>query len=167
MILGIPVAVGQEVPRVVLAKIPEEPKTDLVIIATPGTSNGRYARRKIEGEVRSRRALLAFVRGSKAGAYFIMQDRDSLHLFKDNFAVMREHMDADPKCGVVALKRSCQESHLTLGCVMIRREFTNPTLFAFRKEDGCTCQTLRRQVEARGFSFGVVDDKVRVREIRC
>ncbi|MCP4639462.1 MAG: hypothetical protein GY851_03465 [bacterium] len=167
MILGIPVAVGQEVPHVVLAKMPTEPDIRLVILATPGTTGGRYAKGKLKGEIKSRRAILSFVQGSNSGPYYIMQDRDSMHLQQDNFIVMRDYMDAHPTCAVVALKRKRREGHPTLGCVMIRSEFTDPDLFAFEKADGCTCRTLKRQVEARGFSFGVIEDKVRVREIRC
>lgn len=154
----IPIAIGQVIGAGVLAGLQRQTvSVNPVICAAEGVINSQrnYSPGRLQGEIRSRELCVANA-ANIPGKYVLSIDRDIVLTDENTLADMIKALDSEPSTGCIALwfgrcaKTTVYLPHISLKCCLFRRSvFCN--LDFTKCQAGCTCQTVKQQVDAQGY----------------
>ncbi len=171
----IPIAIGQAIGTGVLAGLQRQTiSVNPVICAAEGVINSQrnYSPERLQGEIRSRDLCVANA-VNIPGKYVLSIDRDIVLTDDNTLADMINVLDSDQSVGAVSLwfgnvaKKTVYLPHISLQCCLFRRNLFCKLDFTQHKyEYGCTCQTVKKQIEVQGYKGRYLDFKKRAEEIR-
>lgn len=168
ILVTIPRGREQSVPPAIISAIRSQQVNTIVIVEVLGEDppDRVYPNRRLEALCRD--SCCEYL--SVQPCWSVMQDRDILHLSPTNFQEMAEFLTKNTDFGAVALwtgPHSLQDieplHHVKIACVMIRHELL--TDLEFYQKDVCNCLPFMRAIKTKGFRFGYLDNKIRVKEI--
>ena len=144
MLCFVPLATGQTIPLQVLKDLTKQTVgIDLIPCCTEGVldSNKNISIEKLTGEISSRNLALDLIK--KCGEKFvIMQDRDCLHIFENNYTIAVDYLNNNPKVGILSLpwKEYEVKNHIIMRAMVLRVEALKN--FKFRYDERrhlCPC----------------------------
>lgn len=153
MIIYIPLAIGQTIPEAVSKSIAMQSiPCEIVLCETEGVVDSSAHKRQIRIDTVAQKAKLTGQNSSRNLALFyvdreddefvVIQDRDIVHLDKDNVSKALEYIKANPKLGAVHLpaKNYLVRGHYNLQAVLYRKKALDGFLYRFdRRLHGCAC----------------------------
>lgn len=153
MKIYIPIAEGQTVPQEVLDSIAMQTVAcEVVLCATPGAerSQRNYSLLRRIGEAASRELCRARALAT-LDAYCVIQDRDMVHLWKDNIERMAAHLEESFSRVAVAAPcdRKLNHNHVRISAQMVRVIALEKIRFT-PAEHGCMCVQMQEQLRAIG-----------------
>jgi hypothetical protein len=176
MIALLPISTNQYISNDVLTglKLQSVPLS-LIICATPGVQNseGVYTEERVRCECNSRQRQVNTAKGlSDRHKYVLSLDRDIV--LTDPYAVdqMVRALESEPDLGTVALyfgkgrKVSLFMPHVSIQCMLFRRNLFSKIDFSLMYGFSCTCQLTKSQIEAMNMRIRYLDFNRYGHEIR-
>jgi len=144
MILCIPLAHGQTIPFDVYRSISEQTVSfDIMPCCQPGiiNSNRNFSIEKLNGEMESKNHSLRMSEHLES-EYILTQERDTVHLYDNNFEKAIKYMDENPNVGIISLPWKDYEvtEHIKMQAMVIRKEAVKNFQFRFdERKHICVC----------------------------
>lgn len=165
MYLFMPLAEGHSVPYKVFQSLCNQTimvdvipcVSEGVIRSNEGVIEIKDRAKKVYSEVVNRNKISTLINTlGITDEYIVMQDRDCIHLFNDNFEKAVMFLNDNKDYAAVALpsvRGLSRRNHTIITCVVFRTEFAKT--FKFRAEPEMhTCTSTYKDVIASGYKYG-------------
>jgi hypothetical protein len=159
-----PLADGQTIPNSVLCSLTNQSMpVDIVPCVTTGTLETNRAVKdlkcKLTSELASRNKALHYIKQS-GEEFVVMQDRDTVHLDRDNLLNAHCYMKRNPDAGIISLpwKPYKVTDHIRMMCLMIRVSLIKD--FSFTLDNRWhMCKNMAEDAARLGFKCEFLDSK--------